>query len=102
MALAYRCTMGMLFCMRTTLNLDDELLVGAKELAARNRTTLTAVIEDALRDKLNEADRGEQLPPIDLPVSRMGGGARPGVDLDDAAALLDLLEAGAPSEKRGR
>jgi hypothetical protein len=35
-------------------------------------------------------------------VSRMPGGVRPGVDLDDSAALLDLLEAAAPPEKRGR
>jgi hypothetical protein len=88
--------------MRTTLNLDDELLVGAKEFAARNRTTLTAVIEDALRDKLRGTNDRESLPPVELPVSRMPGGARPGVDLDDTAALLDLLEAGAPPEKRGR
>lgn len=92
----------MLFCMRTTLNLDDDLLVGAKELAVRNRTTLTAVIEDALRDKLRGTDDGEPLPPVELPVSRMAGGVRPGVDLDDTAALLDLLEADAPPEKRGR
>lgn len=92
----------MLFCMRTTLNLDDELLVGAKEFAARNRTTLTAVIEDALRDKLSGTDDGERLPPVELPVSRMPGGVRPGVDLDDTAALLDLIEAGAPLEKGGR
>ena len=92
----------MLFCMRTTLNLDDELLVGAKELAARNQTTLTAVIEDALRDKLRGTEDAGQLPPLELPVSRRAGGVRPGVDLDDTAALLDLLEAGAPLEKRGR
>jgi hypothetical protein len=92
----------MLFCMRTTLNLDDELLVGAKELAARNRTTLTAVIEDALRDKLRERDAAEPLPPVELPVSRMRGGLRPGVDLDDTAALLDLLEEDVSPEKRGR
>jgi hypothetical protein len=88
--------------MRTTLNLNDELLVGAKALAARNQTTLTAVIEDALRDKLRDADHPEELPPVELPVSRMSGGVRPGVDLDDSAALLDLLEAAAPPEKRGR
>ena len=92
----------MVFCMRTTLNLDDELLIGAKELAARNRTTLTAVIEDALRNKLSGTDDGERLPPVELPASRMSGGVRPGVDLDDTAALLDLLEAGASPEKRGR
>lgn len=88
--------------MRTTLNLDDELLLAAKELAVKNRTTLTAVIKDALRDKLRAPDEAEHLPPAELPVSVMAGGVRPGVDLDDTAALLDLLEAGAPVDKRGR
>jgi hypothetical protein len=88
--------------MRTTLNLNDELLIEAKEVAARNRTTLTAVIEDALRDKLRGTEDAGQLPPLELPVSRMPGGVRPGVDLDDTAALLDLVEAEAPIEKRGR
>jgi hypothetical protein len=38
---------------------------------------------------------------VEVPVSVMVGGVRRGVDLDDTAALLDLLEAGAPLEKRG-
>jgi hypothetical protein len=75
----------MLFCMRTTLD-----------------STTIAIIEDALRDNLSATDDGERLPPVELPVSRMSGGVRPGVDLDDTAALLDLLEAGARPEKRGR
>jgi hypothetical protein len=28
------------------------------------------------------------------------GGLRPGVDLDDTAALIDLMEAGEPLDKR--
>jgi hypothetical protein len=43
--------------MRTTLKLDDDLLIGAKARAAKNRTTPTAVIEDALRDKLTRRSR---------------------------------------------
>ena len=36
------------FTMRTTLNLDEELLIEAKAQAARRRTTLTALVEQGL------------------------------------------------------
>ena len=42
----------MLRCMRTTVNLDDQLLRDAKLLAQQTGRTLTAVIEDALRERL--------------------------------------------------
>ena len=42
----------MLVCMRTTLQLDDELVVQAKIRAARSGRTLSQVIEDALRQAL--------------------------------------------------
>lgn len=38
--------------MRTTLNLNDDLARRAKKAAADRGTTLTALIEDALREKL--------------------------------------------------
>lgn len=38
--------------MRTTIRLDDELLREAKRLAAETNQTLTAVIEEALRERL--------------------------------------------------
>jgi len=44
----------MLICMRTTLNLDDELAAAAKAEAARRGTTVTSLIEDGLRRVLDE------------------------------------------------
>lgn len=41
--------------MKTTLDLDDELLVEAKTLAARRRTTLKAMVEQALRREIQSA-----------------------------------------------
>ncbi|HYH32585.1 MAG TPA: DUF6364 family protein [Pseudonocardia sp.] len=38
--------------MRTTLQLDDDLVVEAKVLAARTGRTLSQLIEDALRQTL--------------------------------------------------
>lgn len=42
----------MLLCMRTTIQLDDQLLLEAKKHAAQTGRTLKAVIEDALREAL--------------------------------------------------
>lgn len=76
--------------MRTTIRVDDELLREAKELAARTGRTLTAVIEDALRETFSR-QHGSAAHPVELPTFR-GGGLRPGVDLDDSAALLELMD----------
>jgi hypothetical protein len=76
--------------MRTTLNLDDALLAEAKQVAARMGRSLTAVIEDALRQRLHRRHQAT-LGAIELPVFGEGG-TRPGVDLDDSAALLHLME----------
>jgi hypothetical protein len=80
--------------MRTTVSIDDDLLVGAKRLAAETGRTLGAVIEDALRVALARGVPSEPRPPVPLPTSRMRGGPQPGLDLDDSAALLDLMESG--------
>lgn len=76
--------------MRTTIRLDEDLLTKAKRAAVERGTTLTAVIEDALRralvpERSRSADRPE------LPTFR-GDGLQPGVDLDDSSSLLDLLD----------
>lgn len=76
--------------MRTTIRLDDALLAEAKATAAARGTTLTAVIEDALRASL--ARRADDVPPVRIPTYK-GTGVGPGVDLDDSAALLELMEA---------
>lgn len=77
--------------MRTTIRLDQHLLAEAKQLAARTHRTLTAVIEDALREVLTRA-RASTKRTIDLPTCGSGG-LQPGVDLDDSARLLEVLEA---------
>jgi hypothetical protein len=77
--------------MRTTIRLDDALLAEAKKAAAENGTTLTAVIENALRQSF--AHRSQVAPRGRVRFTTSGkGGLRPGVDLDDSAALLELME----------
>ena len=75
--------------MRTTIHIDDHLLTRIKELAASTGRTMTAVIEDALKQSLQQ-DRLKARKNVRL--TTVGGkGVRPGVDLDDTASLLDFL-----------
>jgi hypothetical protein len=76
--------------MRTTINLDDDLLAEAKQVAARTGRSLAAVVEDALRESLHRRHHTVRRV-VELPVFGEGG-VRPGVDIDDSAALLDLME----------
>lgn len=77
--------------MRTTVRLDEHLLRDAKQLAARTGRSLTAVIQDALREALNRNRKHPKRPPVKLPTFR-GKGLRPGVDLDDTASLLEIMD----------
>ena len=77
--------------MRTTLRLDDLLLAEAKKYAAETGRTLTAVIEDALREVLARRKQPFKRRAVRLPTFR-GGGLQRGVDLDDTSALLDLMD----------
>jgi hypothetical protein len=88
----------MLWCMRTTIRLDDELLREAKALAARRGRTLTSLIEDGLREQVLRAEESPARHEVEIPTWS-GGGLRPGVDLDDNAATWDLLDEGVPLDK---
>jgi hypothetical protein len=78
----------MLICMRTTLNLDDNLIREAKRMAAEKDTTLTAVIEESLRARLES-----QRPPKRIQFTTAGGGwVLPGVDIDDNALTRDIMD----------
>ncbi len=81
--------------MKTTLNLDDDLMQAVRERARRQGVTLTALVSDALRRTLAEpAPAGFRL---DLPVTH--GSRMPTIDIDSNAALeeyLDRVEPGRP------
>jgi hypothetical protein len=79
--------------MRTTVRLDDALLEQAKREAAHRHETLTALIEQGLRLVLAQSRSSQsRRTRVVLPTCRAGGGVLPGVDLNDNAALLDVLE----------
>jgi hypothetical protein len=77
--------------MRTTIRLNDDLLAQAKQAAISSGRTLTAVIEDALRQTLSRKDVQPKRRRIRL-MSSGKGGIRPGVDLDRTAELLDIMD----------
>ncbi len=77
--------------MRTTIRLDDRLLEKAKKYALSHGTTFTAIVEDALREKLMERASAKKQPVVKLKTIN-GKGTHAGVDLDDSASLLDVMD----------
>ena len=75
--------------MRTTIRIDDQLLVEAKTRAAATGRTLNEIVDDALRAAFARRDGGGRR--VALPVFK-GGRLLPGVDLDDSAALEDVMD----------
>lgn len=78
--------------MRTTVRLDDALLEQAKREASHRGETLTSLIERGLRLVLAQSRAPKKRRRVVLPVSSETGGVLPGVDLDNSAALLDIME----------
>jgi hypothetical protein len=74
--------------MRTTINVSDELLRQVKRLAVERGTTITALVEEALREVVARKRSKVVGSPVTL-TTFGSGGLQPGVDLDDSAGLLD-------------
>jgi len=77
--------------MRTTIRLDDQLFAEVKLLAAESGRTLTAVVEDALREVVSRRKEHAKAEPVRLIRAGLGG-LQPRVNLDSNAELLDLME----------
>ena len=74
--------------------LSDALVEDVKALAARRQVTMTALVDEALRAFLRQQEEtlaGEATPPFRF-RGYGSAGLLPGVDLNDSAALLDLME----------
>lgn len=83
--------------MKTTLELDDDLLTEAKALALRRRTTLKAVVEHALRRELAPAPEIANPDPEKFEVGPLGFlvlKRKPGetIALDQIKAIQKELE----------
>lgn len=75
--------------MKTTLNLDDHLLWAAKKRAAERGTTLTRVVEEALRHSL---ELREAKKPFRLRWITAKAPLRPGADLSSRNSVYDLMD----------
>ena len=84
-------THGMVFHMKTTLNIDDSVMQRLREEAARRGTTMSALVEAGLRlvlaPPVATGNPGVALPP--LPTWDSGGQL---VDIDDRDALYRAME----------
>ena len=76
--------------MKTTLNLDDQVLRQAKARAAQNGMTLTKFVEDALRTRLKAAGNSDE--PFRLRLKTVAGDRPPLVDFCDRNALHDVID----------
>ena len=76
--------------MRTTINLDDELLSQAKKHAALSERSLSAFVADAVREAL--ARRESPSEPEAVHLVTVKGKLMPGINYDSFAALNDLAE----------
>lgn len=79
--------------MKTTLDIDDSLLIKAKTLAAEQKTSLTRLIEEGLQLRLRASVAAP--PPRRLPVYRGRGGLAPGLDGLSNKALQAAADDGA-------
>jgi hypothetical protein len=78
--------------MKTTLDIDDELLVKAKALSARERKSLTALIEEGLRLRLRRSGFVKRSPRVAVAVYRGKGGLVAGVDPLSNRSLLEAAD----------
>ena len=77
--------------MKTTLDLNDQLLADAKSLAAQQRTSLTRLIEEGLQLRLRAKAASASRARICLPVFKGRGGLVAGVNALSNQALLEAL-----------
>ena len=76
--------------MKTTLDLPDELLMEAKKYAVEKRTTLKALVEEGLRQRLGA---GEQQPATRKRIRWVvtAGGVPPGMDISSRKSMMEHL-----------
>ena len=77
---------------KTTLDLNDQLLTEAKALAARQRTSLTRLIEEGLQLRLRAETAATPRPRVRLPVFKGRGGLVKGVNPLSNQAMLEAID----------
>lgn len=80
----------MVLCMKTTIDVPDDLLIRAKKRAAELRQPLRALIADGLRLRLAESKRRRKR--RKLRFVTVAGGLPPGLNLKDRAKMHEWLQ----------
>ncbi len=79
--------------MKTTLDIDDRLLTQAKAEAAKQRKSLTRLIEEGLALRLRPGrDKRSRAINVTLPVFKGKGGLAAGIDPTSNEALFDAAD----------
>lgn len=80
------------------ISMDKEVHRQAKSYAAQQGCSLSRLVEEGLRLRINAptASARKSVPP--LPVFRGKGGLRPGIDLSDGRSVQEALEHGKPRQ----
>jgi hypothetical protein len=76
--------------MKTTLDLDDELVIAAKKRAAEERTSLRAIVERGLRAELKRS-RGRSGSRKAIRWVTVAGGLAVDLDVSDREGMHDWL-----------
>lgn len=79
--------------MRTTVDISDAVLDSARRTARERGSTLSRLVDEALRRELSAVE--EPAPPVEIPVHRGGSGLVPGADLSSNRSIQELLDQGA-------
>ena len=78
--------------MKTTLDINDSLLANAKALAARQRTSLTRLIEEGLQLRLRSPHVAIKPIKRRIPVFKGRGGLVTGLNPTSNKAMLDAAD----------
>ncbi len=89
-ALSYICFLDMLEHMRTTLNIDIQLMALVKKRAAESGKTITEIVEEALRKEVSGIASSRS--PFALKWQPVRGPVQPGVDISDRDSLYGVME----------
>ncbi len=73
------------------MTIDDALLAEAKRVAAETGRSLSAVVDDALKESLNRREEDAHLSTA-VVLPNFDGKLLPGIDLDNSAALRDVMD----------
>jgi hypothetical protein len=78
--------------MKTTLNIQDQLLANAKSAAAMQQTTLTRLIEEGLMMRLAVPAKRASTRKLVLPVMNAKGGLCSGIDPTSNRSIFDAMD----------